>query len=364
MSSEIMLAGEIGLNTTAYSNAVTSIALAEDVKIEKISAGEGTHSGTIDINGFVWHTGTNTAGELGFGDNAQRKVFTKTGETVITLNIEDNILHIDIGEIKTLNCILENTFNLKVDLIDDVQSNFTLAIADEGLVTLSDKTIIGKVYGKTTGTVTHTATGRTREIAIRIIKGMESLVQGVRDTDLPDGSYDILVKDEIYPVEVINVYPENGEDTIKYLLQDGQTSRIISLGDTQAEYKTLIVKYHGNLQIDKGITVTASNVNKLTYKKGMYLCVLGDIHNNGNISMTARGTYNVAGQNVYLWKNIDSSYEFVPKVGGLGAAGAYLPRIVGRGDSQSANGLPGGNGIKRALAGGGSRCSIWWLEQW
>lgn len=40
----------------------------------------------------------------------------------------------------------------------------------------------------------------------------------------------------------------------------------------------------------------------------------GDIYNEGKISMTARGTYNAAGQNVYLWKNIDSSYEYVPAV--------------------------------------------------
>lgn len=40
----------------------------------------------------------------------------------------------------------------------------------------------------------------------------------------------------------------------------------------------------------------------------------GNVYNEGNISMTARGTYNCAGQNVYLWKNIDNSYEFVPAV--------------------------------------------------
>ncbi len=28
--------------------------------------------------------------------------------------------------------------------------------------------------------------------------------------------------------------------------------------------------------------------------------------------MTARGTYDQEGENVYLWKNIDNSYEFVP----------------------------------------------------
>lgn len=28
--------------------------------------------------------------------------------------------------------------------------------------------------------------------------------------------------------------------------------------------------------------------------------------------MTARGTYNQEGENVYLWKNLDGSYEYVP----------------------------------------------------
>lgn len=38
--------------------------------------------------------------------------------------------------------------------------------------------------------------------------------------------------------------------------------------------------------------------------------------------MTARGTYNQEGENVYLWKNLDGSYEYVPSerrfTGGVG----------------------------------------------
>lgn len=82
----------------------------------------------------------------------------------------------------------------------------------------------------------------------------------------------------------------------------------------------LIVKYHKNLTIDAGVTVTATNVSNLTYKKGMYICVMGDLVNNGTISMSARGTYNQEGENVYLWKNTDNTYEYVPAVGGAGAA--------------------------------------------
>lgn len=30
--------------------------------------------------------------------------------------------------------------------------------------------------------------------------------------------------------------------------------------------------------------------------------------------MTARGTYNCEGEDVYLWQNTDSTYEYVPAV--------------------------------------------------
>ncbi len=104
-----------------------------------------------------------------------------------------------------------------------------------------------------------------------------------------------------------------------YSLQDGETERIEELGDKTDEHKLLVVKYHKNLRIDEGVTLTASRAVdengddlELTYKKGMYICVMGDIINRGNISMTARGTYNQEGENVYLWKNLDNSYEYVP----------------------------------------------------
>ena len=142
----------------------------------------------------------------------------------------------------------------------------------------------------------------------------ESIVQGFRDTDLPDGKYVIVVNDEKYTVELINYY-----DNVIY-------TENIELGDDTTEYKTLVVKYHKNLTINEGVTVTARTAKTvvdgqtydLTYKKGMYLCVLGDLHNEGTITMTARGTYNCEGQNVYLWKNHDNSYEYVPANGAKG----------------------------------------------
>ena len=138
-----------------------------------------------------------------------------------------------------------------------------------------------------------------------------------------------------YHVELINYY-----DDVTYSLDAGQTEKTVSLGDSTTEYKMLIVKYHKNLTVDAGVTVTATNVSSLTYKKGMYLCVMGELVNNGTISMTARGTYNQAGENVYLWKNTDSSYEYVPASGAEGLA-TFRP---GTTYGYFSNGRKGNNG--------------------
>lgn len=173
----------------------------------------------------------------------------------------------------------------------------------------------------------------------------DSIVEGVKNTNLSDGDYVFRITGNNgvntetidYPVEIINFY-----DDVHYSLNDGETTKTVSLGDTTTKYKMLVVKYHKNLTIDKNVTVTATNVSNLTYKKGMYLCVMGNLKNNGTISMTARGTYNMAGENVYLWKNLDNSYEFVPALGAIG----------GKGKNGSCNN--GVDGILRQTGGGGS----------
>jgi hypothetical protein len=43
----------------------------------------------------------------------------------------------------------------------------------------------------------------------------------------------------------------------------------------------------------------------------MYVCVLGTLTNNGEINMTGKGA-DAEGQDVYLLKNEDDSWEYVP----------------------------------------------------
>jgi len=215
---------------------------------------------------------------------------------------------------------------------------------DTNIVTVdSTGKITSKNYGTTKIKVTDTKNEIDTYIAVTVIRTFDSVVQGFRDTDLPDGNYIIAINNKLYDFEVINYYED-----MRYSLAEGETEKIVELGDDKAEYKTLVVKYHKNLTVDEGVTLTAKRAEELTYKKGMYICVMGDIINRGNISMTARGTYNQEGENVYLWKNIDNTYEFVPAEGGIGGASRYAGR------NQHNAGIKGEDGKDRATGGGGS----------
>ena len=105
----------------------------------------------------------------------------------------------------------------------------------------------------------------------------------------------------------------------------------------------VIVKVNGDLTIDSGVTVSPY-YNTYGGPKGFTLYVTGTLTNNGTIN-NSHGAKAV-GENVYLWKNDDGSYEFVPAVGG--AKGAGFKKYRG------GNGKPGSAGSGRATGGGGS----------
>jgi len=334
--------GQIGLGDKTSTYEMTEINVGTE--IESISCGEGTHSGLIDKDGFVWHTGTNINGELGIANNENKIEFEKNGQRIIRTNFEKKFL--DKNEVVTVVATLENTFNLKIDLIDDNQDNFYLDTNGSTKVSVNKMDITALDYGSTNVKVIHSQTNIEKQVQIIVAMKMESIVQGFRDADFTDGEYSVVVNDQPYNVELINIYGDT-----RYSLDEGETEKIVSLGDDSAEHKTLVVKYHGDLTVDKGVTLTANTVDGLTYKKGMYICALGNIYNNGNISMTGRGTYNQEGENVYLWRNIDNTYEYVPAAGGVGGEALVSTR------NQYKPGLKGEDGKDRATGGGGSGTS-------
>ncbi len=136
------------------------------------------------------------------------------------------------------------------------------------------------------------------------------------------------------------------------LVLDGQTavegatlsSKVYSFGDTNDiatastnAKNTVVLKVDGNLTIDSGVTLTTISG---TYggPKGMIIYCTGTFTNNGTISMTARGA-KALGQNVYLYQKDDNKFEYIPAVGGAGAARVHCAY--------------GGESLKRALGGAG-----------
>ncbi len=79
----------------------------------------------------------------------------------------------------------------------------------------------------------------------------------------------------------------------------------------------------------------------------MLIYCTGTLTNNGIISMTARGAKAV-GQNVYLCRDEQAEYEYVPKTGANGGAASTTHSLSGR------HGNGGATGTNRKTGGGGS----------
>ena len=120
--------------------------------------------------------------------------------------------------------------------------------------------------------------------------------------------------------------------------------------DGTSEYATnmVVLKVDGDLEISNGITLTTcKNSEGYGGPKGFLIFCTGKITNNGTVSMTGRGA-NAEGQNVYMWKNEDGSYETVPAEGASGADWSYSNNVGW------VAGNAGSSGEDRRTGGGGS----------
>lgn len=173
-----------------------------------------------------------------------------------------------------------------------------------------------------------------------------SLINAIGDNELNNGLYNINVNDEIYSAKVYNF----NEDL--NIISDTQFGTEEDVGNSERYAQNMIVlKVNGNINISENTVLTTyANTNGYGGQKGFFIYCTGTITNNGTISMTSRGAY-AKGQNVYLWQNADTSYEYIPAVGAKGGEKFYVQWLASGNDR---NGNPGENGTKRALGGGGS----------
>jgi len=150
------------------------------------------------------------------------------------------------------------------------------------------------------------------------------------------------------------------------------TSGVLTLGNdadvaksstalTASSGHMVVAIFEKNLTIESTGTITAYRYkdtdNNWYYggPKGIYICVKGNLINDGTISMTARGA-NATGDNVYLYSNDATNWEYVPAAG---ATGGVAKSFKNTSADQSAAGASGNDGSTvansvRATGGGGS----------
>ena len=179
----------------------------------------------------------------------------------------------------------------------------------------------------------------------------ESLLGAVANL-IESGIQEISVNDEKYSANVI-IYNGNlnldgttqitGATLSNQIYEFGNAETDCAKSTTEMANNMVILKVNGNLTIDENVTLTAcKNESGYGGPKGMFIYCTGTITNNGTISMNARGAY-AEGQNVYLWKNKDKSYEYVPAIGASGG----VRKTNGIGNN-------GNDGVNRQTGGGAS----------
>ena len=144
-----------------------------------------------------------------------------------------------------------------------------------------------------------------------------------------DRVYYAAVNNEIYGMHVYNTL---GDLEITSATEYGSINDVAHLDSTtntvvQAS-NMVVLKVNGDLNITSTGKLTAFHDESYGGPKGMLIYVTGTLTNEGEISMTARGAY-AEGQNVYLFKNADGSYEYIPA--NKDVATARLPGDGGRG---------------------------------
>ena len=123
----------------------------------------------------------------------------------------------------------------------------------------------------------------------------------------------------------------------------------------QAAKNMVVLIVNGNLTINKGVTLTSCKSDSgYGGPKGMTIYCTGTFSNNGITSMTARGA-KAEGEDVYLWKNINETYEYIPKDGALGGNRVKVTMsdyAHHEGDYYWKNGSNGADGSERKTGGG------------
>ena len=179
----------------------------------------------------------------------------------------------------------------------------------------------------------------------------ESLISATGNAIMKNNNYyRIAIKDKQYNA---HTYVENGDLILESNKIYGDAGDVAT--DSSNAKNMVIVKVKGNLTINEGVTVAPYYSNN-GGPKGFLLYCAETLTDNGVIQNSYGAK--AEGEDVYLWKNKNSTYEYVPALGASGASRVSASQGSAKngnsGENVSTSIYLSGSGVKRATAGGGS----------
>ena len=204
----------------------------------------------------------------------------------------------------------------------------------------TDKQISFRIYGKV-AEQEYTLT-KTISVADKYENVMqaESLLKAISDNEFGNNTYAKVQVNGTNGAEVYNLHVYNvGTTTLSTNTTYGNANDV---GTESSFAKNMVVlKVNGDLTINQDVTV-GPFYNEYGGPKGFMIYVTGTLTNNGTID-NSHGAY-AEGQDVYLWKNSDASYEFVSKDGADGGERTATSKARGKNGKDGKNRYTGGGG--------------------
>lgn len=269
------------------------------------------------------------------GENRQYTLIIDDNAKNNVLNIRDNVINEGKANVALDINIEAYHFNKIYYKIGDNETNWTeytnaLNYSSQYIYEkqYNDDNIIN-IYAKKTDAKGNTVIVNKKVNIPEIVRN--NIIEYIIQNDIEDGIQEYTIGEVTYKFEVVNF-----NEDVTYT-----TTPI--LGNDTSDDAMLILKYHGNLTLNSGVTIMPQ-----VPKKGMYICVLGDLINNGTISMSQKGSI-ANGEEIYLWQEKTKNvYDNILAVGANGGARANS------GLASSVRGNDGGNGTGRQTGGGAS----------
>lgn len=290
----------------------------------------GTYTAIIDKNGKI----INEVAKVGARPEiTNEKVVLNsdgTGDAILNDSIDSSATdtiyisfsaRLENGKIKTVTCDKATTINGEL---------YVTPVSENGIYTF---TITGEISNEI---VVKKYSVKVNQF-IRYLEA-DSLLDAIKRYDFETGKSKVNISDVTYN---LRIYSFEGDKEINENTAFGEEEDVAT-ENTYAN-NIVVVKVNGNLTIDEGVTLTAySSPKGYGGPKGLMIYCTGTLTNNGIISMTAKGA-KAEGENVYLWKNADGSYEYVPAQGANGGS-----------SKANGDGNKGNDGQDRRTGGGGS----------